>query len=210
MQHEFWLQRWQQQQIGFHQQVFNPLLLQYWSSLEAAAGEPVFVPLCGKSLDMLWLAEQGHSVVGNELSELAVDAFWEELGVSPEREALGAFERSSAESVKLLQGDFFALSSDAIDQAGLVFDRASLIALPPEMRKRYVQHMHEILPAGSRILLLTLEKDDNVEGGPPFNVSVDEVKELYAADSVELLASERNTERPDLPCTEHVFKIILK
>lgn len=210
MQHEFWLQRWQQQQIGFHQQAYNPLLLQYWPQLNTAQGKTVFVPLCGKSLDMQWLAEQGLTVIGNELSALAIEAFWQAMSVSPQRQQRGAFEQSQSGSISLLQGDFFALTEADIDSPSLVFDRAALVALPPQMRQRYVQHLRTILPSKSEILLVTLEKESNVDGGPPFNVGCAEVNELFAQDNVHHLGSVPNNERPDLPCTEHVFKIILK
>ena len=75
---EYWHNRWDKEQTGWHRDEFNDLLEKYWSAINPAKDGEVLVPLCGKSLDMLWLAEQGYDVVGLEIVEQAVQAFFEE------------------------------------------------------------------------------------------------------------------------------------
>lgn len=179
MQSEFWLERWRNQQIGFHQDRINPHLETHWPALGVEAGARVFVPLCGKSRDMLWLAAQGYRVTGIELSPLAVEAFFAENDLSPMRRQQGAFEVCSAGEIEIFCGDFFALSAADIAGVAAVYDRASLVALPPDMRQRYAAHMAQLLPTGTQILLVTFDYAQDEMSGPPFAVSEDEVRGLY-------------------------------
>src|SRR5574340_1608572 len=146
MKKDFWLERWERKEIGFHQDEINPYLRQYWQELHLARGSEVFVPLCGKSRDMLWLREQGHAVLGVELSPLAAQAFFEENGLSPQRTRGERFDSYEADGIRILCGDFFDLDRDDLAGVKAVYDRASLIALPPEMRERYARHLESILP----------------------------------------------------------------
>jgi len=179
MKHTFWLERWEQNQIGFHQAEINHYLSTHWAELGLGEGVPVFVPLCGKSLDMLWLREQGHPVLGVELSEKAVIAFFNENDLSAAVSSNEAFHIYQTEGLKLLAGDFFALSPAELDGVRAVYDRASLIALPPPMRKDYAAHMATLLPAGAHILLVTMEYPEGALEGPPFSVSEEEVHALF-------------------------------
>lgn len=188
MKKEFWLERWERAEIGFHQDETNPWLARYWPRLGAAPESKVFVPLCGKSLDMAWLRKNGHSVLGIELSPLAVEAFFDEQGVTPTTSKSGEFQQCEADGIRLLCGDFFKLTREDLDGATTVYDRASLVALPTEMREQYARHMLDILPGGARTLLVTFEYDQSVMGGPPFAVTPDEVHKLYSEGAdVELL-----------------------
>lgn len=179
---DFWHQRWQQDRIGFHQQAVTPLLLKHWPSLELAAGSRVFVPLAGKSRDMAWLAAQGHRVLGVELSQAAVDAFFAEHGLQPQRHDSRYGTHYTAGGVELICGDAFALDEAALADCTAVFDRAALIALPPSMRQRYVGELYARLPPGCRGLLITLEYPQAEKAGPPFSVPEAEVRALYARD----------------------------
>jgi len=180
MEHEFWLARWLDKQIGFHQSAAERLLVEHWPALALPGGSRVFVPLCGKSLDMVWLADQGHKIIGNELSEIAVDEFFTSLGLEPEVRAESGFLIKSAGPYELWCGDFFALPLDTMDDIAGIYDRAALIALPPAMRKRYAGKLAEIARAKS--LLITLEYDQSVLSGPPHGVWPEEVQELFGAD----------------------------
>jgi thiopurine S-methyltransferase len=174
---DFWHERWQQNQIGFHQDEVHPYLSQYWPS--AATGR-VFVPLCGKTLDLWWLRQQGHSVVGVELSPLAVQAFFDEADVTPAKTSNGtALECWQASDIQLYCGDFFALRSEDIAGCKMIYDRAALIALPPDLRREYVRHLHHLFPQGAQMLLVTLDYPQTEMDGPPFAVSDTEVHELY-------------------------------
>lgn len=190
MQPEFWHQRWKDDRIGFHLGQVNPYLVKYWPSLELRSGSRVFVPLCGKSLDMLWLAEQGHEVVGVEISPIAVRAFFEENRLEPVISQQGAFEIWSVDQITLLLGDFFELTPGQLGEVAVVYDRASLIALPAELRPEYVGHLNALCPTAPR-LLITLDYDQSKMDGPPFAVSDEEVRELYAdRSSLTCLAAE--------------------
>lgn len=177
MHSEFWHERWESDRIGFHQPQINPLLKRYWSELQGSGEGTVLVPLCGKSLDMLWLREQGHEVAGVELSDLACQAFMSELGVdAPARQEAG-FAVREYEGLRLICGDFFTLPEVSYEEVRWVYDRAALVAFPADMRRAYAQSLIHNLPEGVAMLLITLEFDD--QQGPPFSVSEAEVYELY-------------------------------
>jgi len=174
----FWLDRWDKQEIGFHQADFEPALGKYWSRLKVPAGARVFVPLCGKSLDMVWLAEQGYAVVGAELSERAVDDFFTERGVVPDVRRDGEFLVKSSGPYEIWCGDFFALPQSAVSGVRGIYDRAALIALPAEMQQRYVAKMKALLP-DAPVLLITVDYDQREMSGPPFATSRRTVSELF-------------------------------
>ena len=182
MQPDFWHQRWQDNRIGFHQDTPTPLLQKHWPALGVPAGAKVFVPLAGKSLDMLWLAEQGHRVLGVELSQLAVERFFDEHGLHPDIATTRYGTHYRAGNLELICGDAFGLDEAILADCAAVFDRAALIALPPELRRHYVRELHARLPAGCRGLLITLEYPQDERAGPPFSVPEDEVRALYGGD----------------------------
>lgn len=182
MQPDFWHQRWQDNQIGFHQDQPTPLMLKHWPSLEVPAGAQVFVPLAGKTHDMAWFAASGYRVLGVELSRIAVEAFFEERGLSPTVRESRYGRHYEAGNIELICGDAFGLDEAALSGCSAVFDRAAVIALPPALRQRYVGELHARLPAGCRGLLITLEYPQHEKDGPPFSVVEDEVRELYAPD----------------------------
>ena len=195
---DFWHQRWHDNQIGFHQAAPTPLLLKHWPSLGVPAGAKVFVPLAGKSLDMPWFAAQGHRVLGVELSELAVAQFFAENGLRPEIRDTHYGRHYEAGGSELILGDAFGLDADLLRDCDAVFDRAALIALPPELRRRYANELYAKLPAGCRGLLITLEYPQAERDGPPFSVPGDEVRALYGCDwDIDLL--ERRPIPPEHP-----------
>jgi thiopurine S-methyltransferase len=139
----------------------------------------VLVPLCGKSRDLLWLRARGHAVLGVEISPIAVRDFFIENVLTPQVTRQGAFERYEADGLVVLCGDFFDLTPELVQAVAGVYDRASLIALPPELRTRYAEHSAAILPAAAGTLLVTMEYPQNEMSGPPFAVCEDEVRRLY-------------------------------
>lgn len=176
----FWHERWEQNQIRFHQAEVNPLLREYWPVLEVEASTRVFVPLCGKSHDMRWLRQRGHPVVGVELSPIACRDFFAEADVAPRISRRGSFEVYEAEGFRLYCGDFFALTAEDLEGVGAVFDRASLFALDADDRRAYVRAMRSLLAPGAHTLLLTIEFESGSMNGPPFSVTQDEIFALYA------------------------------
>jgi thiopurine S-methyltransferase len=176
---EFWLENWKNNKIGFHQQETNKHLISYWQLVSGNPNCRVFVPLCGKSLDLMWLREQGHSVLGVEVSERAVNDFFSENGLSASKQNPDKFLHCETERLTILQGDFFHLTANHVQDVKAVFDRASLIALPIELRQKYAQHLKNILPDTAKILLVTFEYDQADMGGPPYSVNEAEVEMLY-------------------------------
>lgn len=177
---ELWQQSWRDREIAFHQKSVNPLLTRFWGDLELSSGDKVFVPLCGKSLDMVWLAKQGHTVVGVELSPLAVRAFFRENRIQPSRRQAGSFTLWVHGRISILCGDFFRLAATDLGDVSAVFDRASLTALPDDIRGAYLEHLGNILPGHCKMMLLTTEEPEEGETqGQPFAVA-DEIASLYA------------------------------
>lgn len=172
----FWQRRWARNEIGFHLNEVNPNLRRHWSGLHLAEGARVLVPLCGKSLDMPWLASQGFAVLGVELSERAVEDFFAEQGLTAEVSTRGDFKLYRAGALEILCGDFFALSSGDVADCEVLYDRAALIALPTDMRQRYVEHLTSILAPSCQGLLITLDYEQEQMSGPPFAVSDAEVR----------------------------------
>lgn len=181
MQPEFWHQRWQSGQIGFHQSAVDRHLKRYWPDLGLAGGSRVFVPLCGKSLDLLWLCEQGHSVMGVELSTVALESLCMEHGIPTKRRTLDDFDVYEATQLQLFRGDFFALTPELLGPIAAVYDRAALISWLPELRAAYVKHMTALTSLDTQTLLVAIEYPQQEMQGPPFSVGADEVDCLYAA-----------------------------
>lgn len=178
---DFWLTRWDKNQIGWHEQEINPLMERFWHKLEVANTSTIFVPLCGKSNDMLWLKSQGYDVLGVEISALAAETFFEENNLSPNRTQQGHFERWEHDGLAILVGDFFNLTAEDIAHCTAIYDRASLIAMPESMRADYAKHLQNISPDDAKILLITLDYDQEEMKGPPFSVSNSQVDDFYAS-----------------------------
>ncbi len=182
MEADFWHDKWASNQIGFHEPEPHPMLVQWWPQLGLAADCRVFVPLCGKSNDLAWLRARGCDVVGVEISEIAVAAFFAEQGLEPARREQGALDVYHAHGYTLYCGDFFALDRGLLGDIDAVYDRAALIALPQAMRAAYAEHLCALAPAGTGMLLVTVGYDEDVVRPPPFVVTDDEVAALYAGD----------------------------
>jgi thiopurine S-methyltransferase len=176
-----WLKFWRDERTDFHQSAVNPLLNKFWSSLDMAPGSRVFVPLCGKSLDMIWLVQQGHEVIGVELSPVAVADFFRENGLHPVQQQMGTFTLWSAGKLVILCGDYFVLDKADLGQFDTVYDRSALTALPENIRGQYVAQLRRLVPDTARVFLLTVE--DAAENATMLQANgVDEeIKTLYSA-----------------------------
>ncbi len=188
MEIDFWLERWNENQIGFHQQEINPYLIYFYGqngpAVELRDKLKVFVPLCGKSKDMLWLSQNNYKVFAVECSDLAVKSFFEDNALNykhAEKDEHALYQSSDLASViEIYQGDFFTLLQTDLDDVTDIFDRASLVALPVDMREKYAKKMAELQKAGTRSLLVTLTYEQSEMQGPPFSVTEDNVIDLYA------------------------------
>ncbi len=174
----FWHQRWQTSEIPFHERAVNPRLLKHFPALSLATGNRVFVPLCGKSLDIGWLLALGQAVAGAELSELAVKQLFVELGMEPSISELGEVRHYGGKKLDIFVGDIFEVSREILGPVDGVYDRAALVALPEEMRKRYATHLTAITAQAPQ-LLISYEYDQAMLEGPPFSVGRAEVRRLY-------------------------------
>lgn len=181
MEREFWLQRWVRGEIGFHQPAVNAYLRRYWNVLGVPDGVSVLVPLCGKSRDMAWLHAQGYSVLGVEISRRAAEQFFSENALRVTHRQHGPFIHYQSNGIDLLVGDIFDLTPQIAGPIGAVYDRASLVALPAPMRRRYAAHLSALLPSGLPMLLITFEYDQHEMPGPPFAVVESEIRDLYHA-----------------------------
>ncbi|MGB0513503.1 MAG: thiopurine S-methyltransferase [Wenzhouxiangellaceae bacterium] len=171
----FWHERWQRREIGFHRDSRHWGLPGHWSDVVGDDRSSVLVPLCGKSLDLRWLAARGHAVTGLELSGQAIAEFFQHAGITPDQEPSDHATRWSAGPYTLIEGDFFDWR--AREPFRLLYDRAALVALPPSMRPRYLAHLHGQLAADARGLLITVEYDQNQMKGPPFAVPESELRD---------------------------------
>ena len=171
-----WLARWQEGRTGWHETNGNRALPRYRPTL--APGSRVLVPLCGKTPDLHWLAIQGLEVTGVELSDIAAAAFFEEAGLEAEVSFIDGMKRYSAigPSLDIFVGDYFDFKDPAFDA---LYDRASLVALPPHLRPEYIRHTKRLLKASARMLLVTLEYEQSLAGGPPYSVQAEEVKQYW-------------------------------
>lgn len=174
----YWHQRWEKNELGFHESEANPLLIKYFKELSLAPGSRVFVPLCGKTLDIAWLLANDFRVMGAELSETAITQLFAELGVTPNIAVIDEVKHYSATNIDIFAGDIFTVSSKTLGVVGAIYDRAALVALPQDMRHRYTAHLMEITQKAPQ-LLVTLTYDQNVMNGPPFSVSDAEVNQHY-------------------------------
>ena len=191
MQQDFWLERWQKGETGFHQEQLNPYLAYFYGEkgvpIETRQSLKVFVPLCGKSVDMLWLAQNGYQVLGIECSKIAVKDFFETKNLEYqliEGKPFSLYVSAAKESqarIEILQGDFFDLVAGDLEGVTDIYDRASMIALPQAMRLDYFKKMMELQVEGMRTLLITLTYPQQEMSGPPFSVTEDELNDLYGS-----------------------------
>lgn len=224
MQSEFWHQRWQTNQIGFHLPEANPLLVKYFSALDLTPktsqktsttqhkSPRVFLPLCGKTLDIAWLLAQGFRVTGAELSQIAINDLFKSLNLTPKITQKNQLMHYSANNLDLFVGDIFVLTADILGEVDAIYDRAALVALPEEMRKSYTKHLLALTNKAPQ-LLICFEYDQSIHAGPPFSINADEVKQHYQAHyALSLLASETMPDglKGKFPATEQVWLLTPK
>ena len=174
----FWHKRWEKNEIGFHQSEVNALLSDHFLGLSLPRTSRIFVPLCGKTRDIAWLLSQGYRVVGVELSKLAVEQLFVDLGVAPEISNQGELLRYSAPDLEIFVGDIFELSGDFLGGVDAIYDRAALVALPTELRGRYGAHVAAITQMAPQFLIC-FEYDQAVMKGPPFSIDRHKVHDVY-------------------------------
>ncbi len=220
MEADFWHQRWHKKETGWHREDVHPLLIDF-AKKYFPVNSTIFIPLCGKSLDMQWLVKAGYKIIGSELSEIAVKEFFDELKLSPKIVSIDNFKIYEAESYKIFVGDFFDLHAEHLSACNCWYDRAAVIALPEAMRIEYVTKINQLFKKGSKSLLISLSYLSENRQGPPFSLTPAEVEDLWKnSQSVKLLISAgsdlgRGKGSGQLPqfkptdVEEHAFEIIL-
>lgn len=180
MNEAYWHNKWDSQQIGFHLDDVHPMLLTHFTALNLKQGQRVFVPLCGKTLDMVWLAQQGLEVLGCELVESAVEQFFHALNVPPQIKQVGTLKQYSANNITLFVGNIFDLTPERLGEIHGIYDRAAYVALPQHVRKQYAEHTQAITSNANR-LLVTFQYDPSKMEGPPFAIPEQEVRDAFGA-----------------------------
>jgi thiopurine S-methyltransferase len=184
---EFWARRWKAGQTSFHEGAPNDLLTRHVARVETKPRLRIFVPLCGKTFDMRWLAERGHEVVGVEVVSDAVTGFFEDWKVDPARSKIGGSPALSANGVTLVCGDMFAQTPEALGKFDVIYDRAALVALEPSTRASYVERCKSFLGIGGVTFLVTLAYDQSLALGPPWSIDPTSVQWLFSGRPIEAL-----------------------
>lgn len=194
---QLWLKSWRDKRTGFHQESINPLLIKFWPTLKLPNGSRVFVPLCGKSSDMIWLAEQGHHVIGVELSPIAVEAFFHENGLHPVKRQIGKLTQWQDGRITIFCGDYFSINPSDIGEINTVYDRASLTALPEDIRAHYIAQLQRIVPRSAELFLLTTEDAEEDETMKEALGVAEEITTLYSTGFDITLAHVESQFEPD-------------
>lgn len=204
---QFWHDRWAKNEIGFHKSEANPFLVKYVHELALNKGNRVFLPLCGKTLDIPWLLSNGYRIAGSELSALAIDQLFSGLGVTPTITKNGRIAHYYANNIDIFVGDLFDVTRTMLGPVDAIYDRAALVALPDTIRSRYTAHLTDITNHAPQ-LLICYEYDQRAAEGPPFSISHEEVRRHYADQyQLTLLTSEEVPGGLKGKCaaTEHVW-----
>ncbi|XP_014452443.1 thiopurine S-methyltransferase [Alligator mississippiensis] len=182
---EEWLQKWEANNIGFHNEQGHPLLKKHLDLLlNGRSGLRIFFPLCGKAVEMKWLADMGHSVIGVEFSEQALKDFFVEQNLSysegsiPEISKAKVFKSTSG-NISLYCCSIYDLSSKIAGKFDGIWDRGALVAINPCDRERYANLMLSLMDKNCSYLLATVSYDPNKYKGPPFYVPEHEIESLF-------------------------------
>lgn len=178
MELSYWQSKWRKGNIGFHMKEGYPGLEQHWNALQAESPTPL-VPLCGKSKDLLFLAGKCRRVIGVEISEIAVQEFLKENNLKADKTSFADFSIYQTGNIEIWQGDFFKLPRHKLPPLDLIYDKAALIALPPDMRKKYAAKILKLVSPQTRILLHLFEYRRDEMSGPPFSVPMGEVEDHF-------------------------------
>ena len=177
MHEQFWHQKWEKDEIGFHEGEVNRFLYDYFNVLKLAAGARVFVPLCGKTRDIAWLLDKGMKVVGVELSEHAIKQLFAELNLEPKVESLADGLHYTSANIDIFVANIFSLNSELLGEVDAIYDRGALVALPENIRTRYAQMLPTITNNAPQ-LVVTYNYEQSQYSGPPFALPESEIERL--------------------------------
>jgi len=209
-----WESRWQEDRIGFHLKEVNSYLMQFYDQLLHQNPDRVFVPLCGKTLDLNWLTTKTKKVIGVEMVSKAVQDFFAENNIEYLIQQDETLQKFSSKSIDIYLGDFFDLKPEQTSSFKAIYDRASIVAIEEPERREYVDHLISFLDPAGRILLITLEYNQNKMEGPPYSVTAEEIESLFTpVGSLKLLETcdildDRFRNKGLTRLLEHVFLIV--
>ena len=215
---DFWLEAWENGNTGFHRNEYHPALMEIFPTLDLPKGSHILVPFCGKSLDMIWLADKGFKVIGIEISPLATKEFFENNNIPYQIEKCNEVQVYKSENITIYNGDLFLIKTCDLPSIEGIYDRAALVALPPEMRGDYLQKIWDFTKKGAKKLLITFEYPQEKVKGPPFSVSEDEVKTFFCKNKecqIDLIREQKvEIKSPKFleaglkQCSQKIFRII--
>jgi len=178
MKADFWHNLWETNDIGFHLNDTNPFLLEFFSELNLKTNSRIFVPLCGKTVDIKWLLNKGHKVVGIELNEKAIQELFTSLALKPKIQKIGALTLYSAKDIDIFVGDIFELNKEILGNVDAIYDRGALGAIPKEMQIKYTPLLISITESAPQ-LLISFEYNQSLYQGPPFSITKTELEDSY-------------------------------
>jgi len=178
MEADFWHKLWETNDTGWHLEDTNPFLIEFFSKLELSDDSRIFIPLCGKTIDIKWLLNKGHKVVGAELNEDAIKELFISLSLQPNIQKIGNFTLYRSKNIDIFVGDIFELNKDILGKVDAIYDRGALVALPREMRIQYTSLLLNITEPAPQ-LLINFEYDQSLYEGPPFSITKTEIEEHY-------------------------------
>jgi len=179
MELSYWESRWNKEKTGFHMPEGYPGLRAYWPALELPSHPRVLVPLCGKTVDMIFLEGQGADVVGVEISEKAILSFLNEHNRRFETREYAEFKIYTTGTIEFWQGDFLKYPQQKTG-FDLIYDKAALVALPPHKRRAYSDKLLTFAGPQTSILLHHFIYPQDEMPGPPFSVARQEINEYFS------------------------------
>lgn len=175
-----WLEKWKKKETKFDQMQVNPYLIKYEKIFESLEGKKIFIPLCGKSIDILWFLTHGAEVIGVEFSEVAIETFLSENNLIYKKVDKHPFIFYHADSLKFICGDLFQLEKNDVGEFDWIYDRASLIALDDMARVQYANKIFQLSSNQSKMFLITLSYGTTTLEPPPYSVTDEEVYSLFS------------------------------
>lgn len=182
MEHKFWHKKWEKNEIGFHLDSYNPILTKHWIDFKSNFSKlgSVLIPLCGKSKDILFFSDMGLKVTGVELSEDAIIAFFKENNLAYNVSIVNNSKLYSCleKDIQIFNCDILTLSHKDLGKVEMIYDRASIVALPQKIRTDYVKWIHEIKNNETKVFMNVFEFD--APNGPPFSITLSDIKNYFS------------------------------
>lgn len=196
---QYWLDRWQNNDVDFCQESPNEFLVKHFSRLNINSSSVCLVPMCGCSIDMLYFLSKGVKVVGIELSEKAVLSFFSQNNIKYEIIEESDYKCYKGNDIEIYVTDIFNLPKIAknLPDFDIWYDRGAYIALPEDIRARYAKMMLQVCSDNTQILLLVMEHDKKSQT-PPYSVTQAELIKNFSPNiEFELIDSKQRENIPD-------------